>query len=346
MSSQALRLAFVAALLAAPQAAQCVTEVVNGKYGWRRFGVDVAISGDRMLVGSPEANTSGLFFAGRVAAYERHDTGWELTQEISASPLTAYADFGSSVDVDGDRAVIGARGEELVFVFELVGSTWVQTQTLLPPPLAGWLFGAKVALDGDRLLVGEYGPSGSDGSVWAYERVGGLWVEKQQLTGGPTTRFGSDIALEGDLAVVGASGWYTGSIEAAHVFRFDGATWNEEAKLGPPVPGINEFGAAVAVSGDRLIVGDPEEGDGFAYLYENGPGGWQLAATLSPPLFSGDEFGRAVSIDGTRALVSCTDEVHVYELVARRGSRSAGSSPTSTCSATSGRRWCKMAIAS
>ena len=78
-----------------------------------------------------------------------------------------------------------------------------------------------------------------------------------KLTGTDTNGgdfFGGSVALSGTTAIVGA---YRSNPRFAYVFRFNGTSWVEEAKLQPSDPEtLRDFGDSVAISGDTIIVGD------------------------------------------------------------------------------------------
>jgi hypothetical protein len=70
--------------------------------------------------------------------------------------------------------------------------------------------------------------------------------------------FGWSVAITGDTAVIGAwgdadSGYGTGS---AYVFRYDGASWVQQAKLLASDGEANDwFGISVSISGDTALIG-------------------------------------------------------------------------------------------
>lgn len=79
----------------------------------------------------------------------------------------------------------------------------------------------------------------------------------------------------------------------------------------------SQFGSAVAISGDYLVVGEPSEagavGRAFVFFREPGSGTWDLDAELAPTsLETGGEFdpalGTAVSIEGPNALIGAPYE--------------------------------------
>src|SRR5690606_22384587 len=106
----------------------------------------------------------------------------------------------------------------------------------------GDIMGVSAAIDGETAILGATGyevipgPVGSWGAAYIFVRrsPGGEWVQQARLTasdGEPLDSFGVDVALSGDVAVVGAympGGAKTG---AAYVFERSGEVWTEVAKL-------------------------------------------------------------------------------------------------------------------
>lgn len=122
---------------------------------------------------------------------------------------------------------------------------------------------------------------------------------------------------------------------AAYVFRRSGTTWALEAYLKAPNAETNDqFGCAVAISGDTIVVGARAEdsgnsailhspftgltpaGDddslvspGAAYVYRRSGTTWALEAYLKAPnADAGDQFGGSVSISGDRIAVGAALE--------------------------------------
>jgi hypothetical protein len=115
-------------------------------------------------------------------------------------------------------------------------------------------------------------------------------VQTQKLVGGDSTfmeQFGSSVAVRGDVAIIGAPGWYD-SVGQAYVFRRVAGTWTLEAILNPtPADGVESFGRAVAIHGDIAVVGAPvvfRQGAiryGAAFVFEKSAAGWVQTAKLS-----------------------------------------------------------------
>ncbi|MHC4272933.1 MAG: FG-GAP repeat protein, partial [Planctomycetota bacterium] len=140
-------------------------------------------------------------------------------------------------------------------------------------------FGMSVAVSGDVVVVGanRNDDNGADsGSAYVYRWNSSSWVETKLLPsdGAADDYFGHSVAVSGDVAVVGAhqnddAGADSGS---AYVFRWNGASWLETKLTASDGAAGDEFGFAVAVSGDVVVVGargDDDNGDysGSAYVY-------------------------------------------------------------------------------
>ncbi len=182
-------------------------------------------------------------------------------------------------------------------------------------------FGETLALDGDVMLSSapsDPGASGVGGSVYVLRRTGGVWAEEQVLTASPPAvgdRFGQTLALDGNVAVVGAPGSLFGRIGTVHIFRYNGSRWVEEQVLGGQ--GTSR-GSSVALEGKRLVLGVPgayvrggPSGNhaGAAEVFEYNGTTWNLTHTLvanDPDAFDG--LGSAVAISGNTILCGAPGE--------------------------------------
>ncbi len=183
-------------------------------------------------------------------------------------------------------------------------------------------FGEAVAIDGNTALVGAWADDdqGDDsGAVYVFTKdAAGVWTEQQKILasdGGPDHRFGHDVVIEGDTAVIGRNSWtFEGTqVGTAYVFTRDGSgVWTESQKLTAydQAPG-DEFGEHVALSGNTLLVSaawddDGGSGTGSVYVFTNdGTGGWSFQQKLHASNASDyDMFGSAVAIDGDTAVIS------------------------------------------
>ncbi len=151
-------------------------------------------------------------------------------------------------------------------------------------------FGSAVAVvDGD-VLVGEGATTLREGAVYVYRRgADGLWAQEERITGGdaePGDGFGAVLATDGERLLVGASEQDEGRGQAI-LFERDGTgSWVEVAVLGSSEVEVGDaFGSALALRGERAVIGAPDAagGRGAVLVFEPaGQGGWEQVARLVP----------------------------------------------------------------
>lgn len=291
------------------------------------FGVAVAIQGDRILVGA-RGNDQGGAEAGAAYVFKRGATGWALESKLVATGGKPNERFGIGVGLDGDRAIVGARGDfdrgmqsGAAYIFRNTGAGWVQERRLISTEaIANDHFGASVAIFGDRAAIGAPGgASGSrlqTGAVYIYRRTSlGWWEQEARLVahdGEARDHFGFSVALDGTTVIVGAHGDDDRGTRAgaAYIFEHTDAGWRLGQKLAArDGRGHDFFGQSVAVHGDYALVGaygvDSRGRDvGAAYIFERTPRGWvQQGRLIAGDRRASDHFGSAVAIHGGRAVV-------------------------------------------
>ncbi len=186
----------------------------DGNAPW--FGLSVAVSDDVVVVGG----INNFYGSGSGAAYVFRYIGsmWTQSQVLRAPDGGSLDFFGTSLDVSGNVAVIGAPMEDELatnsgsaYVYRYGGGTWSFRQKLLASD--GTIedrFGHSVAIDGDVVVVGrDEQHLFQAGSANVFRFDGNEWIEASQLVpsdGQPEDKFGYSVALSGDLAVVGAYG--------------------------------------------------------------------------------------------------------------------------------------------
>lgn len=187
-------------------------------------------------------------------------------------------------------------------------------------------FSWHMAANGDRLLVSAKGDeadsgSGSTGSVYVYEKTDSTWelVEKVTASDGEGhDYFGSEVDLDGDVMIVGAYGDddVAGDAGAAYIYRWNGSTWDEEAKLTASDGLANDyFGYSVAISGNVAIVGAMFDDDlgaasGSVYVYRYNGSSWDEEAKLNASDGEAhDRFGDAIAIHDDVILVGAYNQL-------------------------------------
>ena len=258
---------------------------------------------------------------------------------FKASVPGALDHFGYPVALSGNTLVVGARDADragsdggAVYVFVHDGARWGQ-QATLPTSIwgAGDDFGAAIAITGATLAVGVPGDSQGCwfdcGSVRLFTRNGTQWKEQAVIRPFESKHgavFGTAVAVTAGTLAVGAPAESNNG--AAYVFSLVDGHWYQSVRLVTAAPGwAHEFGQAVALSGDTLVVGSPGEdtavppsgrapsngwkGGGAVYVFVRKAATWIPQAHLkaSNAGFS-DDFGRSVSIAGDTLVVGAYHE--------------------------------------
>ncbi|MBN2446440.1 MAG: thrombospondin type 3 repeat-containing protein, partial [Phycisphaerae bacterium] len=182
-------------------------------------------------------------------------------------------------------------------------------------------FGCALAVSGDTAIIGARRDGGAyTGAAYIFTRNWlGAWTEQYKLTvASEGARFGQAVDIHGDTAVVGApddnlSGSHTG---AAYVFERDaGGRWNQQAALIPTDAAPGEFGEAVAVFEDTILIGDSfnnacGERSGVAYVFtRTESGGWtQQAKLTAADAAPGDMFGWPIALSGNVVLIGAVSD--------------------------------------
>ena len=253
-------------------------------------------------------------------------------QKLLAGDGAADDQFGNSVSVSGDMAVIGAYGDDdkgywsgsaYVFVRAADGTWSQQAKLTAADGEAGDYFGGSVSVSGDTAVIGAYDDDDKgdySGSAYVFVRAAdGTWSQQAKLIandGAAGDRFGISVAVSGDMAVIGAyedddKGDYSGS---AYIFvRAVDGTWSQQAKLTAADGTAGDyFGSSVAVSSDTAVIGacmDDDNGNwsGSAYVFVRAVDGtWSQQAKLTAADGPAEDyyyFGRRVAVSGDTAII-------------------------------------------
>jgi len=349
--------------------ADCTLAPEDGAPG-NLFGDSVALDGGVVVVGAYGDDESGPE-AGSAYVYRQDGDTWTQEQKLLASDGTARDQYGIVVAASGNVVVVGSH-TGYIYIYRHDGTAWVEEQKIeVFAGLSGDYFNNWLDIDRDVIVAGASFEDQStlrpeSGAAHVYRFDGTTWLEEQFLFAGDglvDDFYGSAVAIDGDVIVIGAPGDDRTTNEvntgSAYVYRYGGATWNFEQKLVPvtpipvidvdqPIPDISEidpakvrsgdrFGTSVAVDGEVIVVGadsvdkyeyeyefvyveeDLGEGPvdvldeviiielgvdlsntGAAVVYErNGSGTWIEGAKLTSPHRTEKEyFGRAAAVEG------------------------------------------------
>ncbi len=200
------------------------------------FGIDVALSGDTILVGADLHDAKALN-AGAAYVYTRSESGWRLQEKLTAADGAETDIFGVRVALSGDTALISARRDDddlmgvdagSAYVFVRTGITWRQQAKLTAPDgAADDRFGRSVALAGDTAVIGamfQDDKGDNAGSAYIFTRAGDIWSHQTKLTatdGATDDVFGWSAALFGSTALIGATRNDDKGTESGSAYIFD-----------------------------------------------------------------------------------------------------------------------------
>ncbi|MBL8298006.1 MAG: hypothetical protein JNN30_06595 [Rhodanobacteraceae bacterium] len=277
------------------------------------FGSSLAIGGDVLAAGLPQRD------GGAVRLYRRSGGGtWSLEREFASA--TTGDKFGLAIALGSGYVAVAAPesggGNGRVELYADSGGSWSHAQTLTAPANGG-RFGQALALNGATLLVGAPFLAGATpgsyarGSSYAYTLSTGTWSLQATLQANAAADgdlFGYSVALDGDIAVIGAPR-RAATQGRGFVFQRSAAVWTQQAELsaGRSLPG-DYMGWSAAISGSRAGLGapfaseDPGENCGRLQLFD-GPGTWRensLGEVARPQ--AGELSGWAVAVSGERWL--------------------------------------------
>ena len=285
------------------------------------------------------------------------DAGTTIT--VNSSPVTSSNASGAINLPSGNTTITllltgpgGLTNTYTITAHRLVQQAYVKASNTG----AGDQLGYSIALDGDTLVVGAPTEAGSgtgvnpahnngasnSGAAYVFVRNGSTWTQQAYLKASNTSAgdwFGYSVALAGNTLAVGApfeDGSATGvngaddngtlAAGAVYVFTRSGTIWNQQAYIKASNTGADDqFGRSVALSGETLVVGAPEEdgsgigvnptsnnltsNSGAVYIFTRSGTTWSQQAYLkaSNPDVS-DLFGESVALDGDTLAVGAKEE--------------------------------------
>jgi len=182
------------------------------------YGTSVGICGDYAIVGAPH-NQVGVYSDVGAAYILFRDTGGTWSEQAMLPGEDDESEqFGWSVDIDGDYAIVGAHHDGIAptyqagaaHVYRRSGTTWSHVARLEAADRAtSDMFGRSVAISGSYAVVGApYSGTDDSGAVYVFRRWRDDWDQVAKLTAVDGTAanrmFGMSVAIQGTTIVVGA----------------------------------------------------------------------------------------------------------------------------------------------
>ena len=184
-------------------------------------------------------------------------------------------------------------------------------------PAGSARFAHALAVDGTTMIVGaEYETEGANerqGAAYVHTKAGTAWTQQQRLVasdGAARDAFGYAVDINDDRLVVGAPMYVRNGNEedsgAAYIFRRNGATWMQEAKLVPSdrIAGAEWwYGFSVKIVGTTVLVGSPSNNTTYVYTF-NGTSWVEQERLRNPGGVSVSSFGHDLDISGDSACIT------------------------------------------
>ncbi len=316
--------------------------------GWRRpmvEGVNQTAGFPRMFP-TPRAHNSVPFTPLRLdmAMHVRVLTFLLLASQPAAAQ-TRYVEqltpaapigFATAVELEGGDLFVGRTGAVQGFplnpshpggihVFRRASGPWREAGSFTSDDLTlGDRFGAALAASGGVVAVGAP-RHGENGAVYVFERRGSSWTRTARLDapaggGGKDAEFGLVVRFQAPLLVVSAPS-ADSSRGVVYAYRRDrSGKWSEPTIVGRGAAPHDRFGRAIAIAGDRVLIGapgpatsatPPGQGDpdplvpkpGVAILFRADGSRWTEETRFTAGQDSVTGFGFAVHLSPTEALV-------------------------------------------
>lgn len=291
------------------------------------FGFAVAIGDERAVVTAPGRPIRGERAAGSAYIFDTA-TGEPLFQLKSPEPNAGDV-FGFAIATANNQFFIGAPGydidsqDDAGIVYAFDADTGEQTQAFLVDDVqAGDGFGFAIAASDHHLVIGApYVDADANNSGEAYlfdNLTGDLLQTFEHPDPEANDQFGTAVATLGELTLVGAPGKDINGEDAGSVYLFDNLTGQLLLTIDNPEPNRgDEFGKAIALSDDYLVVGARDDdtdarNSGSVYIFD--PVSGELVDTIrNPDPDEADSFGRSIAASGNFILVGSRYESTLAE---------------------------------
>ena len=269
-----------------------------------RFGFDVSISGNYIIIGAPGDTVNGLF-SGSAYIFKKNGTNWINQAKLIPNDGESEDWFGRCVSINGDHAIVSAYKDDdngpesgSAYIFQRNDTLWNQQSKLLAfDGSANDQFGYSVSITDSFAVVGaryyDYYTPYNDGAVFVFNNNGSEWVADTMLVpsdGDSGDWFGYSIHASGNNIIVGANrnddnGTQSGS---AYIFNRIGDSWFQETKLLASEGSEDDlFGSSVFISDNHAVVsalGDTENGfqSGSVYTFHKDINLWIEESKIIP----------------------------------------------------------------
>jgi hypothetical protein len=239
------------------------------------FGNSVSLSGNYAIVGA-YADDGTFVDQGSASIFQKIGDDWVFMQKIIHSTAEAQDNFGISVVVSGNQAMIGTPSYDSIYadqgcvnVYQYNGSNWVLMQKIIDDTGGmQFAFGFSISTSGNYAIIGapaeEVNSNQAQGSASFYRYGSGSWQFTQKIThpeGAAFDNLGSSLSISGNYAIIGAKDDEVGSNEyqgSAFIYARVGLGWQRLQHVTDPGGNENDtFGFSSAIDGvtKRFVIG-------------------------------------------------------------------------------------------
>lgn len=273
------------------------------------FCVDMDLSGNLLLVGSPSANVStGALYV----SYKENDV---FSNIIRITGSTGIGRFGSSVSTNsqGNILAIGAPTESTdynqagkVYIFSGKKTNW-GLASILTGDINSKFFGESVSFNatGNVLAIGaklDNQVSENAGAVFIFTGYSTNWTLKNKIVSNTISgNFGNAVSLNSD-GNIGIVGEFKRNLEtgAVWIITGNGINWDKATILTGDNIDQSNFGNAVSINsqGNIVLIGNNfhNQNTGMAYIFTGAGNIWNKATKISGS-FSQGSFGSSVALN-------------------------------------------------
>jgi FG-GAP repeat len=251
------------------------------------LGTSVSIAGNTIVAGAFQNNTVGIVYPvgpGAAYVYEEPAGGWTSmteTAKLTASDGQSGDDLGYNVVTLGDtiaaaapNATVGGNSHAgAIYVYQRRGPTWTSgTETAkLTASDAGFgtALGFSMDISGTTIAA--------EGAGWDYifTKPAGGWVSGTQTAElkDPKAVFVVGVAIFQGYVVAGEPGPHPAESHGA-LYVEPSTGWANEGPttyLRQPADSVGEFGRAVAMRGNTIVIASPSFNGGQSIVYVYSP---------------------------------------------------------------------------
>jgi len=319
--------------------------------GGDAVGISVAVWGDTAVVGAYRDDDVRID-DGAAYVFVRDVTGaWSEQQKLlpNAPAQCCSAWFGSAVDIEGDRIIVGAPNEVngdantgAAYIFVRENDVWsIEDKVVGDDSIPADSFGNSVAISDERVVIGASATDEAcpidpvncnSGSAYLFTRQGnGDWTQEQKLvdqTGNERDRFGGSVAISGDAVLIGVTGDSDGGFRrgSARVFVLDSQdAWEQHQVLRPADNSEGDAFGSVSLDGWTGVIGTPRDRDlgidsGSGYIFSadrdrdgvfNGDDAFPEDPAESQDT-DGDGIGNSADVDDDNDGLTDDEEVNIH----------------------------------